>query len=67
MKEHLKLCVGTFFWHRQLPRLGDLHRRSRLVSAAFWHIFHLLHNIIAFQDFSEDYMLPIQPSYAALA
>ena len=67
MKKYLKLCVGTFFWHRQLPRLCDLDHRGRLVSAAFWHIFHLLHDVIAFQDFSEDYMLPIQPSEVALA
>ena len=67
MKEHLKLRVGTFFWHRQLPGLCDLDRLGRLVSPAFWHVFHLLHDIIAFQDLSKDYMLSIQPSEAALA
>ena len=67
MKKHLKLRVGTFFWHRQLPRLCDLDGLDRFVVSAFWHVFHLLHDIVALQNFSKDYMLSIQPSKASLA
>ena len=67
MRKYLKLRVGTFFWRRQLARLCDLDRLGGLVSSAFWHVFHLLHDIVAFQNFSKDYMLSIQPPNAMLA
>ena len=66
MMKRLKLRVGTFFWHRQLPRLCNLDRLDRLVSRAFRHIFNLLNDIVAFQNFSEDDMLSIQPSNVKL-
>ena len=66
MREYLKLRVDTFFWHRQLPRLCYLDGLGGLISSAFRHIFHLLHDVVAFQYFSKDYMLSIQPSNAAL-
>ena len=64
--KRLKLRVGTFFWHRQLPRLCNLDGFYGLVSRAFWHIFYLLNDIVAFQDFSKDDMLSIQPSNITL-
>lgn len=67
MKKRLKLRVGTFIWHRQLPRLCDLDGLGGLVSSALWNVFHFLHDFITFQDLSKDYMLTIQPSNAALA
>ena len=66
MMKRLKLRVGTFFWHRQLPSLCNLDGLDRLVSRAFWHIFNLLNDIVAFQNLSEDDMLPIQPSSVRL-
>lgn len=62
MKKRLKLRMGTFFWHGQLSCLCDFDGLGRLVSRAFRHIFHLLHDVVAFQNFSKDYMLSIQPS-----
>ena len=64
--KRLKLRVGTFFWHRQFPRLCNLDGLDRLVSRAFLHIFNLLNDIVAFQNFSEDDMLSIQPSNVEL-
>lgn len=57
-----KLCVATFFWLLQLAALGDLDLFRRLVSHALGHIFDLLDDVVSFQHFPKDDMLPIQPS-----
>ena len=54
--------MGTFCRRIQLSRFLDLDSLLRLVSWSLSYILYLLHNIIAFQDLSEDNMLSIQPA-----
>ena len=58
----LKLPVGTFCRRIQLSRFVNFDSLLRLVPLSFRYILYLLHDIIAFQDLSEDNMLSIQPT-----
>ena len=58
----LELRMGTFFWYFQLPTLDYFDRGRWLIIRAFGDIFDLLHDIVAFHDFPEDNMTPIQPA-----
>ena len=64
--KRLKLRMGTFFWHRQLPRLCNLDGLDRLVPRALLHILNLLNDIVAFQNLTKDDVLSIQPSSVKL-
>jgi hypothetical protein len=52
--------LNTFCRHLQLATLGDFDRLLGLVSPAFWHILNLLYNFIAFENFTEDNVLPVK-------
>ena len=56
----LKLHVDTFFWYWQLPALRDCNRSGWFVSWLLWDVLNLFHDIIAFENLSEYYMLTIK-------
>ena len=58
----LKLRVGTFFRNFQLSGLCDLHSLGGLIACTLRYVFYLLDDIVTFEDFAEDYMLPIEPT-----
>lgn len=54
--------MNTFFGHRQLPALDDLHRLLGLVARVLVDILDLLDNVVALEDLAEDNVLAIQPA-----
>ena len=52
----------TFFWHLKLAGFGDLDCLGRLVARPLGHIFNLVHNVVALENFAEDDMTPIEPA-----
>lgn len=59
--------MGTFFGHLQFSSLCDLDRLGGLVSSSLGHVLYLLHNIVALKDFSENDVLPIEPTEGAIS
>lgn len=54
--------MNTFFGHRQLPALGDLHRLLGLITRVLLDVLDLLDDIVALEDLAEDNVLAIQPA-----
>lgn len=54
--------MNTFFGHRQLPALGDLHRLLGLVARVLLDILDLLDNVVALEDLAKDNVLAVQPA-----
>lgn len=54
--------MNTFFGHRKLPALGDLHRLLGLVAGVLLDILDLLDNVVALEDLAKDNVLAIQPA-----
>lgn len=45
--------MDTFFWYWQLAALGDFDGLDGLVSCSLGHIFDLLDDFVALEDFAE--------------
>lgn len=54
--------MNTFFGHRKLPALGDLHCLLGLVAGVLLDILDLLDNVVALEDLAKDNVLAIQPA-----
>lgn len=58
----LEFDVDTFFGHRELSALHNLHRCGRLVSAALGHVLDLVHDVVALKDLAKDDVTAVEPA-----
>lgn len=54
--------MNTFFGHFQLAALRDLDSFLRFVAGSFVNVLDLLDNFIAFENLTENDVLPIEPA-----
>lgn len=59
---HLEFHVDTFFGHRKLPALDNLHRLLGLVAGVLVDILDLLDDVVPLKDLAEDDVLAIEPA-----
>ncbi len=54
--------MNTFLRNLELAALGNLHCLNGLVTWPLRHVFNILYNIVAFENFAEDNVAPIEPA-----